>query len=206
VLGLAVIVAVAVVTTVIARNAPVQEEDAAAMIEVADVEREPPADEVSPRDESAPDPPAAADEDAVVATPVAEAEPPAAPPVADEEPGDAEVAAEDAEPGGTGPPSLHHEPISRGIRGNDLRFTVDVAPAGQYTSTVWYRAAPDGEWQRRNAEGGDEGTLTVVIPAGVWLSQDTTDVEYFIEVGVQGGGGGISRSGSAVKPYRFRLY
>ena len=106
-------------------------------------------------------------------------------------------------PAGQGPPRLAHTPVARGIRGKDIRFTVDVDPSGSYRSTVWFRGAPGGSWQTRKIDGGEDGTLTVVIPAGVWLDQTSTDVEYFIEVA---GPGGLARSGSAVDPYRFRLY
>lgn len=109
-----------------------------------------------------------------------------------------------AEPAaGQGPPRLNHTPVARGIRGKDIRFTVGVDPAGSYRSTVWFRGVPGGSWQTRKIDGGEDGTLTVVIPAGVWLDQNSTEVEYFIEVA---GPGGLARSGSAVKPYRFRLY
>ncbi len=115
--------------------------------------------------------------------------------------GNDEVA--DVSPTGEGPPRLHHTPVTRGIRGKDIRFVVDVDPAGGYRSTVWYRGVPGGAWETRKIDGGSDGTLTVVIPAGVWLDQNSTEVEYFIEVA---GPGGLARAGSAVRPFRFRLY
>ena len=102
-----------------------------------------------------------------------------------------------------GPPRLQHSPATRGIRGKDIRFTVGVDPAGSYRSTVWYRGVPGGSWETRKIDGGGGGTLTVVIPAGVWLDQSATEVEYFIEVA---GPGGLARAGSPVEPYRFRLF
>lgn len=102
-----------------------------------------------------------------------------------------------------GPPRLQHSPVTRGIRGKDIRFTVGVDPAGSYRSTVWYRGVPGGSWETRKIDGGEGGTLTVVIPAGVWLDQSATEVEYFIEVA---GPGGLARAGSPVAPYRFRLF
>ncbi|MDP7115147.1 MAG: hypothetical protein QGH45_24445, partial [Myxococcota bacterium] len=141
------------------------------------------------------------------------ANPPAADPpiaaVADGDPPTPEVQAEDvvetpAEPtAGQGPPRLNHTPVTRGIRGKDIRFSVGVDPAGSYRSTVWFRGVPGGSWQTRRIDGGEAGTLTVMIPAGVWLDQTSTEVEYFIEVA---GPGGLARSGSAVDPYSFRLY
>ncbi len=104
---------------------------------------------------------------------------------------------------GSGPPRLQHDPITRGIRGQDIRFKVSIDPPGSYRSTVWYRAAPDGAWQTRNVDGGEDGTLTVVIPSGIWLSQESSEVDYFIEVA---GPGGLSRSGSAARPFRFKLF
>jgi serine/threonine protein kinase len=125
------------------------------------------------------------------------------PPAADAEPA-TEVVETPADPAaGQGPPRLNHTPVARGIRGKDIRFTVGVDPAGSYRSTVWFRGVPAGSWQTRKIDGGGDGTLTVVIPAGVWLDQTATEVEYFIEVA---GPGGLARSGSAVDPYRFRLY
>jgi hypothetical protein len=109
----------------------------------------------------------------------------------------------EAVPEGAGPPRLFHEPVARGIRGQSVSFQVQVEPPGSYRSTVWYRAVPDGAWQTSNVDGGAEGSLTVVIPAGVWISQEATDVEYFIEVA---GPGGLARSASAVRPYSFRLF
>jgi len=102
-----------------------------------------------------------------------------------------------------GPPRLQHSPVTRGIRGKDIRFTVGVDPAGSYRSTVWFRGVPGGSWETRKIDGGEGGNLTVVIPAGVWLDQSATEVEYFIEVA---GPGGLARAGSPVEPYRFRLF
>ena len=104
---------------------------------------------------------------------------------------------------GSGPPRLQHDPITRGIRGQDIRFKVSIDPPGSYRSTVWYRAAPDGAWQTRKVDGGEDGTLTVVIPSGIWLSQESSEVDYFIEVA---GPGGLSRNGSAARPFRFKLF
>ena len=199
-LGLTAIAAFGVVVARAVRATSVTDDGAAALIEVADAEVEPPLTDDAGPAEAVTAPPV----DAAPPTPEAAADPPSVDqPLDGAEDGDAAVRPDDGV--GAGPPRLFHEPITRGIRGNDIRFTVSVEPAGNYTSTVWYRAVPDGDWQRRNVVGGDEGALTVVIPAGVWLSQDTTDVEYFIEVGAHGGGG-LARNGSAVKPYRFRLY
>ncbi len=116
---------------------------------------------------------------------------------------DAAGPGQEADPEGAGPPRLFHEPVARGIRGQSVSFQVQVEPPGSYRSTVWYRAVPDGAWQTSNVDGGADGSLTVVIPAGVWLSQEATDVEYFIEVA---GPGGLARSASAVRPYSFRLF
>ena len=116
---------------------------------------------------------------------------------------DADASAGALDSAGAGPPRLFHDPVSRGIRGQAVSFQVQVDPPGSYRSTVWYRAVPDGAWQTDNVDGGADGTLTVVIPAGVWLSQEATDVEYFIEVA---GPGGLARSASAVRPYSFQLY
>ena len=129
--------------------------------------------------------------------------PPAQPAGHDDPAPIAEEPAEAADPEGAGPPRLFHEPVARGIRGQAVSFQVSVEPPGSYRSTVWYRAVPDGAWQTSNVDGGADGSLTVVIPAGVWLNQEATDVEYFIEVA---GPGGLARSASAVRPYSFRLY
>jgi len=169
---------------------------------------------------SVPDQPAAAADDPVEGVEAAEATTPAAaghtptddaiaadePAAAASEPtAEAAEVAEAAEAGeaGAGPPRLYHEPVTRGIRGQSVRFEVAVDPPGAYRSTVWYRAVPEGPWQKRNVDSGTDGTLQVVIPAGEWLGQETAEVEYFIEVG---GVGGMARSGSAVKPYRFALF
>jgi serine/threonine protein kinase len=129
--------------------------------------------------------------------------PPASPPARGESATIEEPIEEPVDPEGAGPPRLFHEPVSRGIRGQSVSFQVQVEPPGSYRSTVWYRAVPDGAWQTSNVDGGAGGSLTVVIPAGVWLNQEATDVEYFIEVA---GPGGLARSASAVRPYSFRLY
>jgi len=170
---------------------PTPTEEVAAEVPVA---AEEPPTEAEVSSEPTPPPPVLAEATGTAPAPESDAE--------DTDAG-AEAPTEAQDPAGAGPPRLFHDPVSRGIRGQAVSFQVQVEPPGSYRSTVWYRAVPDGAWQTSNVDGGADGTLTVVIPAGVWLSQEATDVEYFIEVA---GPGGLARSASAVRPYSFRLY
>ncbi len=101
------------------------------------------------------------------------------------------------------PPRVKHAPVTRGVRGKDTALSLAVQPRDVYRITLWYRAYPDGEWQQTIVRGGRQGTIELVIPAGPWLTEAATSVEYFVDVE---GDGGLSRAGSVEEPYRFRLY
>jgi len=113
----------------------------------------------------------------------------------------AEPPTEAATPAATA--QLQHTAVKRTIRGQDTTIAASVSPPGAYQVTLWYRAAPDGPWQTRVSNGGGDGSLRLVIPAGDWLAQGVTHVEYFIEAT---GPGGAARSGSAIQPHRVRVY
>ena len=99
--------------------------------------------------------------------------------------------------------ALTHTPIQRGIRGRTLTLPVSVAPAGRYRFTLWYRAAPDGTWNRLNDEGGERGDVSLTLPAGPWIATDQQTVEYFIEVDTASG---PVRTGSSTSPHTITLY
>ena len=99
--------------------------------------------------------------------------------------------------------ALTHTPIQRGIRGRTLTLPVAVTPAGRYQFTLWYRAAPDGTWNRLNDEGGERGDVSLTLPAGPWIATDQQTVEYFIEVDTASG---PVRTGSATSPHTITLY
>jgi len=101
------------------------------------------------------------------------------------------------------PPRIKHVAVSRGVRGKDTSFSVTVQPRDEYRVTLWYRAFPDGEWQKSIQTGGADGTVALVIPAGPWLTEEATSVEYFVDVE---GETGVSRVGSFDEPFRFKLY
>ncbi len=101
------------------------------------------------------------------------------------------------------PPVIQHEPVSRGIRGKDTPITVGVQPSGAYQFSLWYRSVPDGDWQRADVHGGQSGQVELTLTMGDWLTQQTTAVEYFIDVE---GPGGSAKSGSAAEPHQYKLY
>jgi len=101
------------------------------------------------------------------------------------------------------PPRLSHAPIRRGIRGSDTHFTVAVEPKDRYRAKVFYRAAPGGEWRSSTVHGGQDGQLSLVIPAGPWFLEEATGVDYYVAVE---GPGGTARSGSADQPHQFKMY
>ena len=68
---------------------------------------------------------------------------------------------------------------------------------------VWYRAAPGGEWQTSIVHGGEDGRLSLVIPAGPWFLESATTIDYFVDVE---GPGGKARTGSPERPHQFKMY
>ncbi len=100
-------------------------------------------------------------------------------------------------------PTLQHTPIRRGIRGSDTAFTIAVDPGDRYRVSIWYRAVPGGSWQTSTVYGGEDGKLSLVIPAGPWFDESATAVDYWVDVE---GPGGLARSGSADAPHHFRMY
>ena len=98
---------------------------------------------------------------------------------------------------------LTHTPVQRGIRGRSITLPASVDPAGQYRFTLWYRAAPDGVWNRQIVEDGAQGEVSLTLPAGAWIAANQQTVDYFIEVDTAGG---VVRTGSAANPHQLTLY
>ena len=106
-------------------------------------------------------------------------------------------------PAASSPPALSMSPVSRGIRGQVTQIDVRVSPAGRHPVMLWYRSAPDGNWQTDRVTSDATGAAALTIPVGSWLPQDCRDVDYFVEVSWSAG---LVRSGSAAHPHRLTLY
>jgi len=135
--------------------------------------------------------------------------PPSPPPLPDgvvdpqDSPRDESSEPDEPAPTAAGLPRLSMAPVSRGIRGQATVVEARVQPPAQHTVTLWYRAAPTGDWLTQATQSDDGGVATLTIPAGSWIPQDCRSVDYFVELSSPAG---LVRSGSAARPHELVLY